>query len=513
MILRVQDILQRSSEMYQNKVALIDQGDGGKETTFLQLEDAANRFANGLIKLGIEKGDRVALLGFNSTNWVIARYGISTAGGINVPINYRLTAQEIDYILDNSGVKAIFVDQNFLPVLNETKFAKERKEYIIVNGQDIPEDKISVTSLIESSFNEIPNVKVTEFDEEMILYTSGTTGKPKGAVLQHFNTKNVALAIHMTMDFRHTFVYTSDYPFFSSGGAQFSVLASIAAGQTMVINPYFDPQKTLETIQNKRINLYFCVPAMLNFILNLENLKSYDVKSLKYLLCGGGPLPFPLLKAAKEAFPGVEMCNVYGLSEGGPGGICLADEYVYEKQGSVGWGKSILGMEMIIADENQNPVKPGEIGECLLRGNTIIKEYYNNPEETKNSLKNGWLHTGDIGRLDEDGFIWLMDRKKDMIVRGGYNVYPAEIESVLYAHPSIQDAAVIGVPHEKLGEDVKAFIVLKENQEITANEIKDFCKKSLADFKQPRHIEFIKELPRNTAGKVLKWKLRGKKKE
>jgi acyl-CoA synthetase (AMP-forming)/AMP-acid ligase II len=201
------------------------------------------------------------------------------------------------------------------------------------------------------------------------------------------------------------------------------------------------------------------------------------------------------------------MCNIYGMTEGGPGGIYLADKYLFQKEGSVGWGKSFMGMEMIIADAEQNPVKPGEIGECLLRGASVMKEYHNDPEATKQSLRNGWFHTGDVARIDEDGFIWLMDRLKDMIVRGGYNVYPAEIETVLFGHPGVREAAVIGVPHETLGEDIKAFIVKKEDQ-VTADEIKEYCRKNLADFKVPRQIEFIKELPRNTAGKVLKYQLR-----
>lgn len=508
MILRVQDILRRSCEMFPDKIALIDRGDGDREMTFSQLEKRTNQFANGLAASGIKKGDRVAILGFNSIPWVIARYGIAKAGGVNVPVNYRLVSREMEYILEHSGAKAIVADEKFLPLLTDLKPYKENKLRVIVNGLNVPPGMMGFNDLTEGSPAREPDVQVSEFDEEMYLYTSGTTGRPKGAVLCHFNTKNVAFTVKNSLDFRHTFVYTSDYPFFSSGGAQFSVLASIAAGQTMIINPYFDPGQTMKTIEDRKVNIYFCVPSMLVLILNLPNLKEYKAVSLRYLLCGGGPLPFAVLKSAKEFFPGVEMCNVYGMSEGGPGGIFLADEYGFNKEGSVGWGKSLVGMEMIVADEKQNPVPPGEIGECLIRGNTIMKGYHNDPVATAQSLRNGWFHSGDLGKIDEDGFIWLLDRKKDMIVRGGYNVYPAEVESVLYDHPAVREAAVIGVSHDTLGEDVKAFIVVKENHRVSAEELKDHCRKSLADFKRPRHIEFLEDLPRNASGKVLKWRLR-----
>lgn len=493
--------------MYPDKVALVDRGNGDEETTYAQLDEKSNQFANSLLASGIKKGDRVALLGFNSTPWVITRYGVAKAGCVNVPVNYRLTGREVEYILDNAGVNTIFIDEKLIPVIKDLKMVQDGKLAFIVNGQTVPPGMISFNNFIANGSKESPGVDVSERDEEMYLYTSGTTGRPKGAVLCHFNTKNVAATIMMSLDYRPNHIYTSDYPFFSSGGAQFSVLASLGAGQTMIINPFFDPARTLKTIEEKKVNIYFCVPAMLIFILNLPNLKDFDLSSLGDLLCGGAHLPFPILKKAKETYPWVRMCNIYGMTEGGPGGIFLADRYLFEKEGSVGWGKSFMGMEMIIADAQQNPVKPGEVGECLLRGASVMKEYHKDPEATKQSLRNGWFHTGDLAKIDEDGYIWLMDRLKDMIVRGGYNVYPAEIESVLFGHAGVREAAVIGIPHDKLGEDIKAFIVKKE-ETVTEEDIKEHCIKNLADFKVPRHIAFVKELPRNTAGKVLKYQLR-----
>lgn len=507
MILTVQDLLRRSVEMFPDKVALVDRGNSDQETTYAQLEKKSNQFANRLIDFGMKKGDRVALLGFNSTPWVIARYGVAKAGCVNVPINYRLAGPELEYILSNAGARAIFIDEKFVPLVKELKVVREGDMLFIVNGQSPSTSMARFDDFIGKGSEKDPGIDVSERDEEMYLYTSGTTGRPKGAVLCHFNTKNVAYTIAASLDFRPNHIYMSDYPFFSSGGAQFSVLAALGAGQTMIINPFFDPARTLKTIQEKKVNIYFCVPAMLIFILNLPNLKDYDLCSLTDLLCGGGPLPFPVLKKAKETYPWVRMCNIYGMTEGGPGGIYLADKYLFEKEGSVGWGKSFMGMEMIVADAQQNPVKPGEIGECLLRGASVMKEYHRDPEATRQSLRNGWFHTGDLARIDEDGFIWLMDRLKDMIVRGGYNVYPAEIESVLFGHPGVREAAVIGVPHETLGEDIKAFIV-KKDETVTAEDLKEYCRRHLADFKIPRHIEFIQELPRNTAGKVLKYRLR-----
>lgn len=409
--------------------------------------------------------------------------------------------------MEHSDSKILVIDEQLLPRITELLTTKKLDiKIIVMEGEGkAPEGMYSLDDIISSSSARDPGIDVRELDVHSIFYTSGTTGLPKGAVKLHAGTAYVGYTAARALDYRTDTIYTSDYPFFSCGGIWFSNAGSIYAGQTMVINPAFDTEQTLKTIEEEKVNIYFLVPAMLFFILSSPNLEKYDLSSLRTLACGGGPLPFAQLKRAKEFFKGVEMCNIYGFTEGG--GMVLLDKYIYEKPGSVGHLRGLIA-EFRIVDDEGKPVKPGEIGECIAKGPDIMKEYYKYPEETAKALKDGWFHTGDLGYADEDGFVWLVDRKKDMIIRGGYNVYPAEIEAVLYAHPDIAEAAVIGIPHKALGEDTKAFVVLKEGKVGNAEEIIEYCRKNLADYKVPRHIEFVTELPRNPAGKVLKWQLR-----
>jgi acyl-CoA synthetase (AMP-forming)/AMP-acid ligase II len=504
-VLTVPDCLKRAADEAPHRIATIDRGHGGFKTTFLELDRKSNKFANGLIELGIKKGDKVAVLGFNSTSWMIAHYGISKAGAILVPVNYRLVGRELEYIFDHSDSKIVVVEEKLLPTISDSAVIKDKGIKVIVMEGKAAEGMYSFDDIVGGASAKDPGVDVGELDTHSIFYTSGTTGRPKGAVKLHAGTKYMAVTVANVLDYRGGTIYTSDYPFFSCGGIWFSNAGSVLAAQTQIINPVFDPKQTMKTIEEEGVNIYFCVPAMLFFLINLPDFKEYDISSLRSLACGGGPLPFAVLKQAKELFKGVEMCNIYGFTEGG--GMSLVDKYIYEKPGSVGHLRGLSG-EFMIVDDNDNPVKPGEIGECVCRGPDIMKEYYKNPDETAKASKGGWFHTGDIGKADEDGFVWLVDRKKDMIIRGGYNIYPAEVEEVLYSHPNVLEAAVIGIPHKALGQDIKAFIILREGKAENKEDIINYCKKNLADYKVPRHVEFATELPRNPAGKVLKWMLR-----
>jgi len=476
----------------------------GRRYTYRQLNEQVNRLANGLLKLGIRKGDKISLVMTNSDHFVISYYAILKVGGVVVPINFRLTAPEIQYILDHSDSILAIADG----VLAETVLTAAREvpaiRSVYVVGDQPPEGSLPWTSLLDESAAE-PEVEVEESDDCEILYTSGTTGRPKGALFDHHRILYVGMNIiaSMSVNPRDRLLHVA--PLFHSAQLNLFLVSGTYVGATHVVMREFHPVEVMKTIQEEKITLFFGVPTMYSYMLQVPA-GTFDLTSVQRCAYGAAPMAPEVVKQSMEMFQTDQFYNLCGLTEGGPGGVYLPPERHLDKLGA--GGIPVINTEVRVVDDAGNDVPPGVVGEMIIRGETVMKEYYKNPQATAEAIRDGWLYTGDLAVLDEDGYLTLVDRKKDMIISGGENVYSTEVEQVLYAHPHVLEAAVIGLPHPVWGEVVTAVVVPKPGHGINVDELQDFCRKSLAGYKIPRKIFFVEQLPRNASGKVLKYQLR-----
>jgi len=492
--------------------------------TYGQLNAMANRVANALTEMGIGYGDKVALACPNLPFFPIVYYGIMKTGAAVVPLCILFKGREMEYHLRDSDAKAVFAFEGTaeLPLLQAVKegFDKvETCEHLIVMTADLtapsplPEHK-TLTQITFDKSEEFISYPTKPNDTCAILYTSGTTGSPKGAELTHFNIFSNSVttySIHLpVMDFtdgkQKTCLIT--LPLFHTTGQTVQMNTNIYAGNRVVLLPRFEPQTTLETMEREQVNFWVGVPTMYWALLKYAEETNFDVTRVsKYMnVCtsGGAPMPVEVMKDFQNKF-GVRVLEGYGLSETSPL-ACFNHFERPSKPGTV--GQPIMGVEVKCVDEDGNEVKRGERGEIVIRGNNVMKGYYKRPGATAEAFRNGWFHTGDIGVMDEEGYIAIVDRKKDMILRGGYNVYPRELEEVIMTHEHVSLVAVIGVPHEKMGEEVKAYVVLKEEAELSEEEFVKWCKDQIAANKYPRFVEFCDTLPIGATGKILKRELR-----
>ncbi|KKM12507.1 hypothetical protein SY88_02930 [Clostridiales bacterium PH28_bin88] len=500
----------RNATLYPNKHAFVY---GDRKITFSELNRRANRLCNAMSERGIRKGDRVAILSKNNPEyWEV--YGLAEKGGIIlVPLNWRLAAKEIKYLLVDSGARAVIVSKEYAGLINSLRpDLAAVEEYICIEG-GVPGMEDYETVLAEGSPEE-PEVGVTGEDICYIIYSSGTSGLPKGIVLTHRGQVENAKAQILELRSGVNDIYLAVVPLFHSGGKGVT-LAFWYRGCTVVVAKEFNPREVLETIARERVTATFMVPAMVAFMLNLPDFAKYDVSSLRTLFYAGSPMPLDLLRRAMEAF-GHILCQGYGLAESGPLATYLSKEdHLFhgteaEVKRSNSCGKPAPGAEVKVVDADGKEVLPGEIGEIIIRSNRLMSGYWKQPDKTAETIRNGWLYTGDMATVDAEGYIYIVDRKNDLIISGGENIYPREIEEVLYTHPAVLEAAVIGVPDEKWGEAIKAFIALKESASATEEEIIDYCKQYIASYKKPRSVEFLPELPKNPSGKVLRNVLRRK---
>lgn len=496
------DGLERNARNNAKKLAVIF---NDKVHTYEELNEEANRIAHALINFGIKKGDKIALLMKNSNQFAFVYYGILKAGGVAVPINFRLTAHEVNYILDDSDSLIVVADDDLAETVQKAVEGNDKVRLQVIVGSNKKEHQL-LLSEFRSFSSENPEIGVVESDDAEILYTSGTTGLPKGVVLDHHRILHVGLVTIITMKMGHEDQLLHIAPLFHSAQLNLFLLTGTYLGCTHVIRQEFNPVQTLKDIDQYKISLFFGVPTMYNFLLQVPNREQYDLTSLKRCGYGAAPMPVSLLQQSMKLFGTDQFFNLCGLTEGGPGGVFLMPEDHKTKLGASGRASHLTDARVV--DENGDDVLPGQVGEFIIKGETIMKEYYKKPEETKKALKDGWLYTGDLATIDEDGFLTLVDRKKDMIISGGENVYSTEVEHVLYKHPAILEAAVIGIPHQSWGETVAAVIVLKPGKQINQEELQQFCRQELAGFKIPRVIYELEQLPRNASGKVLKYQLR-----
>jgi long-chain acyl-CoA synthetase len=472
--------------------------------TYAQLDRAARGVATSLRARGLQPGDKVALLIPNVPEFTIAYFGILYAGGAIVPINVLAAAPEVAYFLADSEARLLIAHPLFAAPAKAG--AEEAGVPLVLAGGGAGTDGDTLEEMQRAE--PIDGLVATPADgTAVILYTSGTTGKPKGAELTHSNLfVNCAFVVPRLLPGadRDRFVAMATLPLFHSFGQTCIQNATIAQGGTFTLLPRFEPKKCFEVLERDRVSLFAGVPTMYFALLNHEQERDYDLSSLAHCLTGGAPMPVEVMSAFERRF-GVSVLEGFGLSETSPvASFTMLDKP--RKSGSI--GHPVWGVELGIADENDNLLGDGERGEIVIRGHNVMKGYLNRPEANKEALRNGWFHSGDIGYRDADGCYFIVDRKKDMILRGGFNVYPREVEEVLYAHPCVAEAAVIGIAHESHGEEVKAVIALKVGSQATSDEIVVWCKERLAAYKYPRVVDFVSALPKGPTGKILKRELR-----
>jgi long-chain acyl-CoA synthetase len=462
------------------------------EVNYGLLDEGAKRVAGMLREKGVEAGDRVGVMLPNVPYFPSVYYGILRAGGVVVPMNVLLKGREVEFYLEDPEAKVLFAWHDFAEAA-EAGAEKAGADVVLVKPGEFEE-------LVG---DQDPLEELTERDAEdtaVILYTSGTTGKPKGAELTHSNMKkNAEIAVQLATTTEDD-IALGALPLFHSFGQTCNMNACIAVGAMMTQIPRFDPDKALEIIDRDKVTIFQGVPTMYNAILHSDKREDFDTSTLRLCMSGGSAMPGELMKKFEEAFD-CKILEGYGLSETSP--IASFNHPDKErKAGSI--GTPIEGVEMRLVDDDGNEVDEDEVGEIQIKGHNIMKGYWNNEEATKEAIKDGWFATGDMGKVDDDGYYFIVDRKKELIIRGGYNVYPREVEEVLYEHPAVQEAAVIGVEDEKMGEEVGAAVVLKKGEEVSEDELRDYVKEQVANYKYPRKIWFEDELPKGPTGKILK---------
>jgi long-chain acyl-CoA synthetase len=509
MTLNLADPLRENARDHPDKTALIA---GSKRLTYSELVATVERVAAGLARIGVRRGQHVALMLPNVPQFTISYYAAQMLGCPVVPLNVLLTKDEIAYHLKDSDAVALIAWEGFLAAAQPACAAVPSCTSLIVAKPDpkdttAPNGSHSLNALMAGNDAVREAADTMPDDTAVILYTSGTTGRPKGAELSHFNLlHNAETMATKLLDYGTETVALCVLPLFHSFGQTVIQNATLLSGGTVVLVPRFDPKAAFEQMQEHRVTLFAGVPTMYFALLHYPEADRYNISSLRYCVTGGAPMPVEVLHSFDRKY-GVNVLEGYGLSETSPAASFNRLDRP-RKPGSI--GIALPGVELRLVDETgkviDEPLVPGEI--CI-RGPCVMKGYYKRPEATVESITNGWFKSGDVAHRDADGFYFIVDRKKDMIIRGGFNVYPREIEEVLYAHPAVVEAAVIGVPHERHGEEIKAVLVAKPGATIDADEIVAYCKERLAAYKYPRLVEVRESLPKTATGKILKRALRG----
>jgi len=505
------DIIYRNALIYPDKEAFVY---GDTRITYSQFNTRINKMIHALNKMGVKKGDVVGILSWSCLQFA-EYYGISMKGGfIASPFNPRLQANELEYIINYSEANTLFVGPELFEMASSIR-DKLPKIKNFISLESAGPDMIAHEDLLKSYPGDEPDVQIDEDDPICIIYTSGTTGMPRGALYtqKRFIEDAKTLVIDMGLQPGHKRVQITPL-FHIAGNTHFR--SSLYTGGCNIIVKFFDAETTLKIIQEEKATHMDFVPTHLVAMLNLPNLKDYDISSIKCLWYGASPMPQEVLKRGMKLF-GPIFAQGYGQSESGPAITHLdkddhnvLDRSEKEQKKLASAGRPDIGVQVRIVNDKGGDVRPGEVGEIIVRSKLVMVEYWRKPEDTKANLVKDWLHTGDLGYYDEEGYIYIVDRKKDMIITGGENVYPREVEEVLYQHPAVMEAAVIGIPDDYWVEKVHAVVTTRKGEKATAEELIAFCKKRLAGYKTPKSVEFIDALPKNPSGKILKRELRDK---
>ena len=503
-------LIKHQAENFGSKPALISDHE---TISFLELDKLSTNIAAHLIDLNILPGDRVAIWAPNMNEWVLAAIAIHKVGGVLVPINTRMKGREAAYILNNSESKILFSLKTFLGTdyfkLLENEDLPYLKYQISFDEIEATDFEIPFSTLKENTLDvQLP--EVIETDMADIIFTSGTTGKPKGVISSHLQNIKV-------FDYWSTYIglnendrYLIVNPFFHTFGYKAGWLASVMRGVTAYPCPIFDAEKIIQIINKEKISMLPGPPTLYQSILTSQLIETMDISSLRLGVTGAASIPIQLIKDMKETLGFETVITAYGLTEStGVVTMCTPDDD-YETIATTS-GCAIADVEVKCVNQENQEVPVGEPGEILVRGYNVTQGYFNNQEATQEAIdSDGWLHTGDIGTLDSNGYIKITDRSKDMFIVGGFNAYPAEIENILCDHPAISQAAVIGIEDERMGEVAKAFVILKPNQDLDTESLLEWSKENMANYKVPREVEFVRELPTNAAGKIMKYLLKDK---
>lgn len=499
----IQEILENAVKKYPDTEAFIG---GDWRLTYSQFDMIVNRIASGLEKHGIKRGDHVALLIGIQVEMPMCFFALMKLGAIAVPLNTRFKGEELAYEINDSQSKALIVDEEFWPFIEPVKAQLSTVEIIFHNGGHTPSGTLPFTLLRDHKETTFTRVTPTESDDIVIMYTSGTTGKPKGAILHQRGFVLTAMLVSDFLQYRPGDKIICCVPLFHVTGLAMVMTSPIFSGIACFYMRQFKTKDFLEIMMRERITHYIGVINVIWLMINHADFGNYDFSSFRGACLGGSPATEEMVKGINSKLPNLKMSVGYGLTEfhGYVSTTPSGDELRKIRAA----GRLVPLGDVKIADDDGNEVPLGSMGEILLKGPKVFKGYWKKPEATKETLTDGWLHTGDIGKVDEEGFLYIMDRKKDMINRGGEKVYSQEVENIIFNYPKVLEVAVVGVPDTVMGEVVKAVIVLKEGEKAMEDEIKEFCAKHLADFKVPKYIEFLSSLPRNPAGKVVKPELR-----
>jgi fatty-acyl-CoA synthase len=476
----------------------------GETRTYGEVLDRVRRFATVLANGGVGKGDRVAYLGLNNPSILEALFAAAHLGAILVPLNFRLTGPELAFAIQDGGVHTLLVDELHAAVIHEVRAELPVRRYLHVADGRATAGWEDGNALIAAASPLAQRAPVEPADPALIMYTSGTTGRPKGVVLTHANLWWHNIGIVLALDIAHDDVSLVCAPMFHIGALNVTTIATWIKGGRLVVHRGFDAQAVLEDLERESVTTMFGVPVMCDAISALPAFAETDLSALRLIITGGAPVPIALIRRFQDR--GVDLAQGYGLTEAAPVASFLTAEHAESKLGSA--GRPVLLCDMRIVDGGGTAVPTGNQGEIEVRGPSVTIGYWQNPEATAKTMNGPWLKTGDGGHLDEDGFLFIADRIKDMVITGGENVYPAEVESVLFEHPAILEVAVIGTEDAKWGERVCAVAVLREGAELTLESLREFGGGRLARYKLPLQLEIVVALPRNATGKVLKTELR-----
>ncbi|MFW5330190.1 acyl-CoA synthetase [Hydrogenophaga sp. ZJX-1] len=479
----------------------------GETWTYADMLERIDRMAGALQAGGVQTGTRVGYLGFNHPMFFVALFACSKIGAIYVPLNFRLAGPEFEYIINDAGVHTLIVDQDHMAVIGAVRDRLSCSRYLCAFGDA---DDAARWPSAEAAMAAATPVRQAhqphQDDVAVIMYTSGTTGRPKGAMLTAGNFWWNHVSELVMLDMRPDDVLLTFAPIFHIGALNVLTLTTFLKGAHIVLHRSFDPALALRDIARYRVSTMFVVPAMLLFISQHPDFASADTGSVRFIMCGGAPCPEPLLLLMDQR--GILVQQGYGLTETAAMATALSSEWGARKIGSVGFSPLLTDVRIVAADGRVVDT-PQERGEVCVRGMNVTRGYWNQPQATRQAIADDhWFRTGDVGYFDEQGFFYICDRVKDMIISGGENVYPAEIESVLYAHPSVAEVAVIGAPDPQWGETVVAVVALKPGCSLSLDEMRDFTSERLARYKVPRQLRIVEALPRNPTGKILKYKLR-----